>query len=409
MQRPPKSLSRGFSLLELLIGMAVGLIVIGAAAQLYNSAMDATWVIQQRAEMQQDLRAAEDTLVTDISLAGAGLNGVPSESVPLPYSLGVPRIGCSAGPICTPNALSYPCVSGACGAANPPTLYPIMPGFGRGIAPPGSTINSDTITIVYTDTNLALNCYSGSVNPITFNATGNQLTFQAPPNPPPASCVLPPGLTYPQALNNPINGLQAGDLILVGPSSNGGLLGVGEVTSVSPTNTNNTPATPCTGNPCTGGSTYIVTFANGDTLNLNQAGNANDLTFTSGSAAGVPITRIFVITYYLQNWTDAGGKVTTIMYRQVNGRPAVPLTDNIANLQFTYDTYDASGNLLNQTGDGGEALGISPNLIRKVNLAHLTIHSQQYGTRAAYMAKGFQSFDVQTSISTRNMSYNNRY
>ena len=409
MRRLPKSSSRGFTLLELLIAMAVGLIVMAAAVQLYSSAMDATWVVQQRAEMQQDLRAAEDMLLTDISLAGAGLNGITGESVPLPYTLGTPKIGCSAGPVCTPNALSYPCVGGACSAANPPTLYPIMPGFQKGIAPPGSTINSDTITIVYTDTNLAVNCYSGTLNPITFNGTGNQLTFQAPPNPPPSSCVLPAGVTYPQALNNPINGLQPGDLILIGPSSNGGLLGVGEVTAISPNNLANTPATPCTGNPCTGGSTYIVNFANGDTLNLNQAGDANDLTFTSGSAAGVPITRILVITYYLKNWTDAAGNVTTILYRQVNGRAAVPLVDNIANMQFTYDTYDASGNLLNATGDGGEALGISPNLIRKVNLAHLTIHSQLYGTRAAYMAKGFQSFDVQTSMSTRNMSYNNRY
>lgn len=401
---------RGFSLVELLISMIVGLVVIGAAVQLYSSAMDATWVIQQRTEAQQDLRAAEDMLLKDISLAGAGLNGVTGENVPLPYTLGTPAIGCSAGPVCTPNALSYPCINGACSASNPPVLYPIMPGYQRGITPPGGVVKSDVITVVYSDTNLPLQCYSGgndskgnSVNPIVFNATGNQLTFMAPPAT--TTC----STTYPPALNNPTNGLQPGDLVMIGPS--GTLTVIGEVTAVSPANPNNTAPTPCSGSPCTGGSVYTVNFANGDTLNLNQAGNTNDLTAISGAGPGVPITRIYVITYYLANRTDAGGNTTTVLYRQVNGQAAVPLVDNVANLQFTYDTYDSDGNLLNATGDGGESLtpAISPNLIRKVNLAHFTIHGQVYGASGSYMPKGYQSFDVQTSMSTRNMSYNNRY
>jgi prepilin-type N-terminal cleavage/methylation domain-containing protein len=398
------SSTRGFSLIELLISMAVGLIVVGAAVQLYSSAMDATWVVKQRAETQQDLRAAEDMLLRDVSLAGAGLTGVTGENIPLPYTLGTPKIGCSAGPVCTPNALSYPCIVNAtCSSSNPPVLYPIMPGYQKGITPPGGVVATDAITIVYTDTNFPLQCYSGAatVNPITFNATGNQLTFMAPPVT--TAC----STSYPPALNNPINGLQPGDIVMIGPS--GTLTVVGEVTSVSPANPSNTAATPCSGSPCSGGSTYTVNFANGDTLNLNQAGDANDLTTIKGASAGVPITRIFVITYYLANRTDAGGQTTTILYRQVNGQPAVPLVDNIANLQFTYDTYDSDGDLLNATGDGGESSSISPNLIRKVNLAHFTIHSQLYGVRGGYMTKGFQSFDVQTSMSTRNMSYNNRY
>ena len=398
-------------MLELLIALVVGTIVLGVAVQLFSSAMNATWVVQQRTETQQDLRAAEDMLLKDISLAGAGLTGVTNESIPLPYTLGNPVYGCSAGPICTPaGTITFPCVGGSCSAANPPELYAIMPGYQKGIKPPGSSITTDVISVVYSDTTLAVNCYSGTANPVTFASTGSSLTmtFEAPSNPPPASCVLPAGLTYPQALNNSVNGLTAGDLIMVGPSTNGGLIGVGEVTSVTPGPSASAP-TPCTGNPCVGGSTYVVTFANGDTLNLNQAGKSNDLTATTGSAAGVPVTRIYLITYYLKNWTDAVGNTTTILYRQVNGHPAVPLVDNIANLQFTYDTYNSDGTLLNASGDGGESGGTSPNLIRKVNLAHLTIHSQLSAVKSAYMPQGFQSYDVQTSVSTRNMSYNNRY
>jgi len=65
---------------------------------------------------------------------------------------------------------------------------------------------------------------------------------------------------------------------------------------------------------------------------------------------------------------------------------------------------------LNATGDGGESIGVSPNLIRKINIVHLTIHGQLSGVRSSLMAtQGFQSFDLQTSLSARNMSYNNRY
>lgn len=408
MDRVSNSSSRGFSLIELMMALALGLVITAAAVKLYSTGVDATWVIQQRAELQQDLRATEDMLLKDISLAGAGLTQLPGESIPLPYGT-TPIYGCSAGPVCPPNgALNYPCIGGACGAAFPPTLYPIMPAYQKGITPPGSVTPSDIITVVYSDTTLALNCYSATTDPVTFNATGNVLTFMAPPNPPPSGCVLPPGLTYPQALNNTVNGLQPGDLVMVGPSTTG-LLGVGEVTAIAgPVGA----PTPCAGNPCVGGSQYVVTFGNNDTLSLNQSGTANDLTTTKASAAGVPVTRIFVITYFLKNWVDAAGTTTTILYRQVNGQPAVPLADNIANMQFTYDTYNSDGTLLNGDGNGGETAvpPVAPSLIRKVNIAHLTVRGQLYGTKSSLMAtQGFQSFDVQTSISARNMSYNNRY
>jgi hypothetical protein len=193
-------------------------------------------------------------------------------------------------------------------------------------------------------------------------------------------------------------------LALFGPV--GTAYAVGEVTNVSPANPGNTPAAP--------GSQYVVAFANGDTLNINQAGAANDLSLFApvggGQVAGLVANRIFVITYYLKNWTDAGGHTTTILYRQVNGQPAVPLVDNVANFQFTYDTYNADGTLLSQASDGGESSGIAPNLIRKVNIKHLSIHSQIYGIKSSLLAtQGYQSFDLQTSISARNASFNNRY
>ncbi|MBV8050017.1 MAG: prepilin-type N-terminal cleavage/methylation domain-containing protein [Acidobacteriaceae bacterium] len=413
MSRVPNRSRRGFSLIELMVSLTLGLLITGAAVKLYTTGVDATWVIQQRAELQQDLRSAEDMLIKDVSLAGAGLTTIPGESVPLPNGgAGSPVYGCSAGPVCAPNgAVNYPNIGGG-----GPTLYPIMPGFRLGIIPPGSVTRSDLITVVYSDNILALNCYSGTSggaggataanNAITFNAAGNVLTFTAPVNLPsvPAGCVLPPNLAFPQALNNTVNGLQPGDLILFGPL--GVQSAVAEVTGVAPANPGNTPAAP--------GSQYTISFLNGDTLNMNQSGVANDLTQFApaggGQLAGLVANRIFVVTYYIGNWTDAAGNVTTILYRQVNGQRAIPLVDNVANLQFTYDSYDNLGNLLVQAGDAGESVGDSPNLIRKINVIHLTVHSQLYGSKSSLMAtQGFQSFDLQTSISARNASFTNRY
>ena len=403
MRKLSQSSPRGFSLIELMVALALGLLITGAAVKLYSTAVDATWVIQQRAEMQQDLRAAENMLLKDISLAGAGLSqGPPGESITLPSALGSPVYGCWAGPTCRPGGgINYPCIGGGCVY---PAMYPLIPGFQRGITPPGSATPSDVVTVVYTDTTLALSCYTAPG--MTINGTGNVLTFTAPTVPLPGGCVLPPGIAYPQALNNTINGLVPGDIVMLNSQKNGlvspGGWAMGEVTAVAPANPGNAPPNP-------GISQYAISFLNGDPLNMNQSGQTNNLTAVS-KGLSPQAWRIYVITYYLANQIDAAGHTTTILYRQVNGQSPVPLVDNIVNLQFTYDTYDASGNLLNATGDGGMALGITPNLIRKINVVHMTIHGQLYGTKSSLMAtQGYQSFDLQTSISARNMSYSQRY
>ena len=48
-------------------------ILIGAAVNLFSKSMDATWVVSQRAELQQDARATSNLITKDISLASAGM------------------------------------------------------------------------------------------------------------------------------------------------------------------------------------------------------------------------------------------------------------------------------------------------------------------------------------------------
>jgi len=409
MRQTAKAGTRGFTLMEMLISMSVSMIVMAAAVELFTQGVDATWVATQKAEMQQDLRASANLMVKDITLAGQGLQNAET-GIALPNGGGAvrPIYGCNQAGVCLPNgAVNYPTPPPAIGG--PPTLYPIMPGWQLGITPPGGPSPTDIITVVYEDPVLALDCYQATfpaapaATPVTFTLPGA----------PPASC-LPPGIPAAQQLLGTSVALQPGDVLLFTDTYSGTTYyAVAEVTGV-----------------VGGAGVYTVTFANGDALRLNQnaAGVANNLAAVSTAynncinksappnntpaACSGTAARLEVITYYLVNNPDPTGATTgtpTLM-RQVNGLTAVPVAENVVNLQFTYDTYDSSGNLLADAGDGGYSLGDSYNLVRKVNIKHVSIRSTLQGQRTALMAtKGYQTFDFQTSIAARNMSYQQRY
>lgn len=370
----------GYTLVELLVAMTIGLIVIGAAVQLFSSGVNATWIVSQRAEMQQDARAASNLLTKDISLAGAGL---PTGGVALASGAGIQRqnYGCDFTGACYLGAannvpINYPQQTVGVNTIN--YLYGVIPGWRRGITINGAAGATDVITVVYTDSVFLLRDYTVRFNDIN----GNSITFTLPnpaPNP------------LDQAVNNPAVGLQQGDLALFTSNVGGNTAyAVGEVTAPVPAG---------------GGPNYTVAFGNTSPLLFNQnaatSGDLKQIVSNVGNvAAGTTAVRIWVITYYLDNNTG----VPRLM-RQVNGRVPVPVAENVADLRFTYDTYDSNGNLLNATGDGGMGAvpPISPSLIRAINISHLTLRSQLRGT------KGYQSLDMQTSISARNMSFIDRY
>jgi prepilin-type N-terminal cleavage/methylation domain-containing protein len=387
---------RGFTLLEMMVSLALGLLVVGTAVKLFSLAVDSTWVITQRAEMQQDLRAASDLMMKDISLAGAGPQLTGGAGIAL-ASATAPVIGCNQAGVCMPTgALNYPCASLVGPCTN--TLYPIMPGFTRGITPPGSLQVTDVVTVVYSDPVLALSCYSAAF-PAPPGSAKNPITFTSPPVPLPATCVLPTGVAYPQALTDPVVGLVPGDILLF---TQGSLQAVAEVSNVIGPN-----------GPPAPGTSYAVAFNNADPLNLNQNGVANDLSALE-LGAGTTAERIYVISYYLRNLPDPAGigPGTPTLMRQVNGQVEVPVAENVVNMQFTYDTYNAAGALLNNVGDAGYSLsgGGAFSLIRKINVVHLSTRSELAGAKASLMAKqGYQTFDYQASISARNLSYQNRY
>ncbi len=72
----------GFSLVEMMVSVALGSIVLAGAVQMYTKSLAATWMVNQRADMQEDFRAASNMMTKDLSLAGAGLGNGAAIALP---------------------------------------------------------------------------------------------------------------------------------------------------------------------------------------------------------------------------------------------------------------------------------------------------------------------------------------
>jgi prepilin-type N-terminal cleavage/methylation domain-containing protein len=362
----------GFTLLELMVSMAVGLIVMAAMASLFKTGLNSTVLVTQRAETQQNMRAAIDLMVKDISMAGAGL---PSGGIQLPTGGGatVAKFGCDQAGTCYVPAYTYPA---------PNYMYGIIPGFlngvqGNAVIPAASTIPNDSITVIYADYAFPLFEYNVTFptapNGTSICLTANNTYAPAPPAP------------------NASGGIQVGDLILINGTN--GITAVGEATGV----TANT-----------------IAFANADPLNFNYSGatHTNNVYSASGGAGyscpppvTVPQTtqgtayRLYAVTYYL---TVPGAGQTPRLMRQVNGQTPVPVADDIINLQFAYDVYNSNNNSLDANQVNPIGVGESPNLVQKINISVMGQSITNNGNKS-------QNMNLATSVSARNMAFKNRY
>jgi prepilin-type N-terminal cleavage/methylation domain-containing protein len=396
MQRAHNS-SRGFTLVELMITACIGAVLVASAALLFNKGTQMAWVTTQKAELQQDFRAASNLLQRDISLAGAGAlgqQGLATSTVALANGGAAvkPVYPCSVvgGVSCTyinGGSVAYPSYN-----AGPPAIYSIIPGSNLGITVTAAQGPTDIITLNYADINLPLDCYSA-----TLTAT-NVVTFTLPAAQN-ANCILPvsavygvgnqpPGLIWGSA--NPY-GLQPGDIILFGSDN-----AVGVVTSVA---------------NC-GANCYAVTFGS-DPGKVNQFGVATSGTLVQaatpqavGGAMPALMTRLLSITYYLA--IPPSTSLPTL-FRIQNGQPPAPVAENVVYLKFCYDIINAGVVSTCQSPLPGNT---TPSMITKVNIQHMSMRSQnrdswsrsnlsQYG--------GYEGLDLQTSIAVRNMTMQNEY
>jgi prepilin-type N-terminal cleavage/methylation domain-containing protein len=359
----------GFTLVELLVAVALGLIVLAATTQLFKGGMDATVLVSQQSEMQQNVSAALNLITKDVSMAGAGL---PSGGFALPNGAGstTPLFAVDPNRAWLANN-SYPAGIVA-GTPIPNYMYGVIPGPGNGMesgGPPSiaatraSGLPVDAITVIYADYSFPLNQYSVTFLP---PADGTAINV-APPAAPPAG--------FPAILSP--TGIQVGDLILLTNSLGSA---VGEVTGIS-----------------NAGGT--IQFANTDPLNVNQSGAAKGNIKYIAAGANTVANRIWAVTYFLE--VPPNGQPPRLM-RQVSGQTPVPVADNIIGLSFTYDVCDGTNGPNCSAISDPIGKGYSPNQINKVNIQ---IKGQ---TLLAYTNKS-RSMVLGTSVSTRSLSFKDRY
>jgi len=370
---------RGFSLLELLVASSIGLTVVLLMTSLFKTGMDATMKVTQRAETQQNMRAAIELMTKDISLAGAGL---PSGGLQL-GTAGLSKFACNQAGTCYITGGTYP----NSGGGSPNYMYAIEPGFGVGVQngaviPAATGQTNSSITTIYCDYNFPLTNFTFTLTSAT-SATVSVVSAGVTPN-----NILAPG------------GLQVGDLLLFNVSvpgngnpgnDNGNSLVqtaavVAEITGI-PNNT-------------------TIDFAAGDALNMNFSAGSNNLASvaTAAAAAGakMSIWRLEAVSYFLQV-PPAGGTVQLPrLMRQVNGLNAVPVADGIINLQFTYDVIDSVNAIVVANQQNPIGAGESPSLIQKVNIWIMGSSPTTDGNRS-------QNMYLATSVSTRDMSFCNSY
>lgn len=347
---------QGFTLMELMVSMALGLVVMASMASLFKSGMDTSRMVMQRAETQQNMRAAIDLMVKDISMAGAGL---PSGGVQLPNGTGsaLSKYGCDQGGTCHVPAFNYPGTN---------YMYGVIPGYKNGVeanavipSAPAPAIN-DSITVIYVDYNFVLPQY----DQVTFTTPGSGTGITL------ASTAVP----APVLINSP-GQVQVGDLILL---QNTAGVAVGEVTTL------------------TGGS---IGFADLDPLRMNQNGaQFNNIKAISGGSS-TSANRLMAVTYYL---TVPGNGQRTRLMRQVNGLTPYPVADDIINLQFSYDVYNATNGALDANQANPLGVAESPNLMQKINIVMMGQSISNYNNKS-------QNMYLATSISARNMAFRDRY
>jgi Tfp pilus assembly protein PilW len=384
--------SRGFTLLELMISAAIGMVLVVMAAKVYSIGLRVSWQTSQKAELQQDFRAASNLLQRDISLAGAGAlgqQGLSTNAVGLPTGVGSTASVYPCTALTTCNYINGAPVAYPDTPSGTPAVYSIIPGPSFGITVTAAAGPTDIITINSADPNLPLNCYTG-----TMNAAATIVTFQLPStwN---TSCVLPPSLITPPSLvysagGNTV-GLQVGDMIMFGTNAMGVV--TGSAATCTPTGSNLF---------C-----YTVPFALGDPGHINQPGVVSGSLEQYKSAATPSAVRLLSVTYYLAIPPSTG--LPTLMRIQ-SGQPPAPVAENVVYLKFTYDVINATGTVT--ANQSTLPAGTSPAMITKVNIAHMSMHSQaRDNTSKSALSQygGFESLDLQTSIAARSLTSQQQY
>jgi type II secretory pathway pseudopilin PulG len=359
----------GFSLVELLVAMALVLVIMGASMTALTNAYRSNENARGIIDVNNNLRIGVDLLVRDFIQVGQGL--------PTGRLVQVPS-GTGALTIQRPHPAGSACTQWPAGITAI-TAVTVGPGC-------GPVINGTATDIV---TTMAVDSVLDSVPVASYNLSTHKATVSLPPQ--------PGGLDITAGTGDDV---RVGDLMMFTKGSVSALVCV---TAVD------------------GNQTF--TFGTGDPMNLNQFadalnGTVNDLANTAPTTSNSSnVSRIRMITYYLDNTLDP---TTPRLMRHVNwGDPTVAVNLRartvafaIDNLQFTYDMLDGVGNPSNvrmvdadfTTAGACSPNPCSPNQIRKMNVFLSARSTQPFS-----VTKRFFRNSLSTQVSLRSLALVDRY
>lgn len=299
---------RGFSIIELLISMALTLVVLTISVTSIQAMADASDGVGLMTDLNSNLRNAINQMTRDLLAAG---RGIPVGGVPVPS-------GAAALPLRRPSALdnqtfplrtTLPAVSAGDG---------LGPQIGDDLATlPLEGVATDSLAILVSDPTLALDA-----SPLAaLSADGRSVTVAA----------TTPIDAQPDAV-------RAGDLILLTNARGSTLM------------------------MATGRTGQVIQFADTDPMQLNQLAAAAGTITSLQSAPGVypPTTarRIQMVSYYIDNSNPA----RPALIRRVNMFTPRALAIGVENIQLSYDMVNGVDNPQNVPAPG------EPNQIRKANV-----------------------------------------
>ena len=380
---------RGFTLVELLVTMAITTVILGATMAAMNDAVKITDSAIQLTDMNNSLRTSMDLIVRDLLQVGQGLpsgnvvlvpSGAGSATINMPAPPGQTYYLGSVGPAAELVSMLTSTAPGAGGG--PPSLSAVIPGPGMGPAIAGQptdmivTLAGDSSFDTIRLTALAVNGTSMTVWNGPTASHGANITDGGPDD------------------------LHAGDLIAL---TRGSVSAFVQVTSVAG---------------------QVVTFAAADSLNLNQQGAADgtvkelrltpapDVLVAPAQTIATEATRIRMISYYIDATTDP---LRPRLMRRINNQAATAVAFDIENLQFSYDLADGVTNPANVRMVAADLVSpnvagrcapdaCSPNQIRKVNvLLAARSRTPMKGTRQYLRNR------LLTQVSLRSLAFVDRY
>lgn len=359
--RHSRATSAGYSLVELVVAMGIFTVVMGATLSGLANVIRGNEVVMSISALNDSARAGMDLMVRDLLQVGSGLPA--SHAVSIPNGAGSQTV-----------RLPGPPGSAYTTEVGDVLLPAVIPRAGAG--PVVNGVATDVLTVLMAD-NAFLDV------PLTAVANSS-VTVAAPP-------------TGPDIANGP-DRVVAGQLMLISKGSFNTLV---QVTAVNY-------------------NTRVLTFANGDSLRLNQSGAANgslpalNAEEPVNSAASTRISRMRMITYYLDTTTDVNHP--RLVRRINNGHPTTfnnalgtAVAIDAVDLQFSYDINNGAGNpggvemTLSDMGTGGACApaACGETQIRKVNVrlrSRLTNQTMRYVSNL-----------LESQVSLRAMAFVDRY